>query len=216
MKIIALSDTHTYHDNITLPEGDVLVHAGDFCLSGDQKEVIKFNKWLESLSFKQIIIIPGNHDRIVETMILRGTDPKSFFSNATLLIDESIEVDGVKFYGSPWQPEFFNWAFNLPRGTMLREKWKMIPDDTDVLITHGPPYGILDECPDMHDRSKMANVGCKDLLDEVVNRVKPTAHIMGHIHECAGAIMQNGIHFINASVCTRDYKPTNPIQVIEI
>jgi hypothetical protein len=130
-------------------------------------------------------------------------------TKAHYLEDSGIEIAGVKFWGSPWQPEFYDWAFNLPRGQALADKWALIPDDIDVLITHGPPLGILDQV------ITGDHVGCADLL-EAVQLIKPKVHIFGHIHEGYGRIEQNGTVFINASVCTARYRPINPPIVVEV
>jgi Icc-related predicted phosphoesterase len=218
MRIVVISDTHTKHHGVELPEGDVLVHCGDFCSKGRSYEAQDFNIWLgtNSYKFKEIVVIPGNHDLIMEAMYLNELDdPKEIFTNAHLLIDEEIEIDGVKFWGSPWTPTFFDWAFML-EGPERSEKWKLIPDNTDVLITHGPPRGILDECPDIYDRSRMVNVGCSFLVSEILNRVNPALHLFGHIHEGYGQKRVGETTFINASTCNRYYDPTNPIKVIDI
>ncbi len=127
------------------------------------------------------------------------------------LQDEGIEIDGVKFWGTPWQPEFCNWAFNLPRGKQIREKWDLIPDDTDVLITHGPPYSILDSindgCPPL---------GCQDLLETVVERVNPRVHVFGHIHGGHGEEDRQGTKYINASLLDESYGVTHTLTEIEI
>jgi len=108
--------------------------------------------------------------------------------NATCYLENSgVEIDGVKFWGSPWQPEFFNWAFNLPRGRRLAEIWALIPDDTEVLITHTPPYGILDRV------DSGEHVGCEDLR-RALQRVKPKVHVFGHIHEDRGVVEQKRHH----------------------
>jgi len=128
----------------------------------------------------------------------------------TYLQDSGCEIEGVKFWGSPWQPWFFDWAFNLERGEQLRRKWALIPDDTDVLITHGPPAGILDLCPDGR------RVGCGDLRLRV-EQIEPMAHIFGHIHHSAGQVeplVGRRTRFINAAICDESYLPTNPVQVI--
>ena len=101
---------------------------------------------------------------------------RSWITNAHYLCDESLTLDGVKFYGSPWQPRFFDWAFNKDRGAPLKAIWDKIPLDTDVLITHGPPHGILDLT---FDKIK---AGCEELL-LAVQRIKPKVHVFGHIHE---------------------------------
>lgn len=185
----------------------ILIHAGDVCSQGTLMEVVRFNNWIRDLPFKEKIVIAGNHDWYFEK---KGRAFIKDTSEFTYLQDESITIDGIKIYGSPWQPEFYNWAFNLPRGIKLKEKWDMIPDDTDILITHGPPLGHNDWV--RRDRS---NVGCADLL-EAVKRVKPKYHIFGHIHSGYGQSANDDTVFINASVCNEEYQPINKPFVIEI
>ena len=138
MKLVCTSDTHGFHHRLKLPPGDVLIHAGDFCSRGDEWEAKNFAVWLHDQNYKHKIVISGNHDRIMEK------DPQFgellFGGVAHYLLDSSVVIDGIKFYGSPWQPAFNNWAFNIPRDSdEIAAKWNLIPDDTDVLITHGPP-----------------------------------------------------------------------------
>ena len=148
----------------------------------------------------------GNHDWPIAHA---GPEAmKDLIKNAIYLENSGVEIDGVKFWGSPWQPEFFNWAFNLPRGPKLAEMWALIPDDTDVLITHSPPYGILDQI------YSGEHVGCEDLL-AALQRVRPKVHVFGHIHEGYGMLKQNGTTFINASVCDERYRPFNAPIVID-
>jgi Icc-related predicted phosphoesterase len=115
------------------------------------------------------------------------------------LFDNDVTIDGIKFYGSPWQPEFHNWAFNLSRGEELAEKWEQIPNDVDVLITHGPAYGILDYAP------IGGHVGCEELYRKIVE-VKPKIHVCGHIHDGYGQKTMGGIEFLNASVLNDRYE----------
>tara|TARA_R110002073_G_scaffold128374_2_gene274096 strand:- start:242 stop:643 length:402 start_codon:yes stop_codon:yes gene_type:complete len=130
-------------------------------------------------------------------------------TNCIYLQDESVEIEGLKIYGSPWQPWFFNWAFNLRTPEELKEKWDKIPEDTDVLVTHGPPLGILDLTMDG------LNVGCSELI-KAVERIKPRAHIFGHIHEGYGDTMLDGCIFVNASINTHRYRPINEPIIFEI
>lgn len=194
------------HEQLVLPQGDILVHAGDFTGRGKQHEVGDFFSWLERQSdnFKHIVFIAGNHDMSFEYKHPWVVNMlKALPRNVHYLEDSEIVLDGIKFYGSPWQPEFFNWAFNLPRGKALAEKWDMIPYDTDVLITHGPPMGVLD-----YTQRDMWNVGCLHLFDKV-QQVKPKLHVFGHIHEGYGVKEQNGITFVNASSATLQYNLDN-------
>ena len=203
MKLAMLSDTHCRHQMVDVPDADVFVFAGDMCGCGAHYEVHDFCLWLKELPHKHKVIVAGNHDwhfqrapAIAKEMIEDA--------GAVYLSDSGCEIDGVKFYGSPFQPEFCSWAFNLPRGGKgLRERWAAIPDDTDVLITHGPPEGILDLCMD-GDRP-----GCSILRDNVIDRVKPQIHVFGHIHSGYGLCYHDGIRFANATICDEDYQPVN-------
>jgi hypothetical protein len=117
------------------------------------------------------------------------------------LFDEAITLDGLNFYGTPWQPWFYDWAFNLQRGPQIRAKWELIPSNTDILISHGPPLGHGDLT------SRREQVGCADLL-ATVEANRPKLHIFGHIHEAYGVTCNEHTTFINASSCTLNYKPT--------
>lgn len=208
-RIVFISDTHTLHDDLVLPKGDIIVHAGDVASRGSISEVKEFLEWFSKLPYTYKIFIAGNHDFAFERYLDVMTNLLQEFPDVIYLQDSAVTVDDIKFYGSPWQPEFYNWAFNLPRGKRLAEKWAMIPDDTDVLITHGPPATILD-----YTVRDQVNVGCVDLLN-YVNEVKPKIHVFGHIHESYGYRHINGTTFINASTCTLRYNPTNPPVVVD-
>ncbi|MBS3954998.1 MAG: metallophosphatase domain-containing protein [Methylomicrobium sp.] len=207
MRIVCLSDTHGMTDRIEIPDGDVLVAAGDICLAGYDSELKLFDEFMLSLPHKTKFLVAGNHDWPI-------ADGVSFYfkrliKNVIYLEDRGVEIDGVKFWGSPWQPEFFNWAFNLPRGLPLAQMWSRIPDDTDVLITHTPPYGILDQI------YSGEAVGCEDLL-HALERIQPKLHIFGHIHEGYGVMERKGTIFVNASICDAGYEPVNAPIVIDL
>lgn len=143
MKLVCISDTHSLHRRLqSIPDGDVLIHAGDCLGQGTLENIEDFNDWLGSLPHRHKIVIAGNHDwAFQETPELA----RQALTSAIYLEDSGVEIEGVRFWGSPWTPIFMNWAFMLGRGEPLYEKWQLIPDDTDVLITHGPPQGIGDE-----------------------------------------------------------------------
>jgi len=205
VSIVAMSDSHGFHDAIDIPEADILVHAGDITSHGKIAEVERFNEVLGDLPHPVKIIIAGNHDFCFER------DPEAcaaILTNGIFLQDSKVTVQGIRFYGSPWQPWFYDWAFNLQRGSKIREKWDLIPDDTDVLITHGPPFGHCDKT------LRGERVGCQDLL-EVVERIKPKAHIFGHIHEGYGITRNEHTAFINASICDVSCQPRNKPFVYE-
>lgn len=216
MKIVGISDTHQYEIE-NLPKGDMLIHAGDFCSFGTEIEVHKFLDWFKDLEYESKILIAGNHDRpLADSKFLYWFEKKCERLGINYLMDSGIEINGIKFWGSPWQPEFNNWAFNLPRGLPLDEKWNLIPDDTDILITHGPPYGILDECPDMRKRRKMCHVGCGRLRKHVEDRLNLKAHFFGHIHESHGVYTLNNTKYFNLTICDGRFRPFNEPAVYEV
>ena len=207
MRIVCLSDTHNCNQQIAVPDGDVLIHAGDATIQGTMDEIVLFNKWFSTLPHKYKIFIAGNHDWLFETNLNLA---KSLLDKSIIYLqDSSLEIEDLKIYGSPWQPWFFNWAFNLPRGKALIEKWKLIPKDTDILITHGPPFGILDFPPNGF------SVGCENLRERI-EEIRPKLHVFGHIHYSYGTIEKFGVRFVNASNCDESYEPTNPPIIIDL
>ncbi len=210
MRVVAISDTHGLHDYISVPEGDVLIHAGDFMNFGTRvHEISRFNVWLGKQPHKHKIVIAGNHDILFEK---DRAYAQSFLSNAThYLQDDYTIIDGVKFYGSPWTPEFMHWAFMLPRkGSTLQNKWDQIPLDTDVLITHGPPRSITDKYDDPEEGVMYLG---DELLLGAVHRVRPRFHIYGHIHSGApGSKSVWGTEFYNAAQLDEKYQVRpNPV-----
>lgn len=210
MEITFISDTHSRHTDITkdLPGGDLLLHSGDFMNSGvKQNEMFSFCDWFNKLDeYDSKIFIAGNHDILFEQSPTFVKGVLSGYKWIDYLQDEEIIVNGVKIYGSPWQPEFYNWAFNLPRrGPGLSSRWENIPNDTDILITHGPPQGILDISGPPYSQG---DLGC-ELLRVRVDELKPKIHLFGHIHGSYGYKFINGTHFINASVLNEQYEYKN-------
>lgn len=208
MKIVAISDTHLMHMRhpLPIPDGDVLVHAGDGTFSGKPSEMIIFSRWFLRLPHKHKVLVAGNHDWMFQ---LDREKAESYFPGVHYLQDSGVEIDGVKFWGSPWQPWFLDWAFNLQRGEPLREKWALIPEGTDVLVTHGPPYGVGDWV------QRGERVGCEELRQAVI-RVAPKLHIFGHIHGGYGVYESPVTKFVNASICDESYAPTNEPIVLDI
>jgi Icc-related predicted phosphoesterase len=210
MKIVCISDTHNCNEKINVPDGDILIHAGDATTVGNFEQIQEFGTWFGSLPHKHKIFIAGNHDWLFET---NNSFARTLLSsNITYLQDSAVEIEGFKIYGSPWQPRFFDWAFNLNRGAELAEKWKLIPNDTDILITHGPPNGILDE---VERQYWTENTGCEELRKRV-EIVKPKLHVFGHIHCGYGEKEEFGVKFVNASTCDERYQPTQLPIVVEI
>jgi Icc-related predicted phosphoesterase len=219
MKLVFISDTHTRHHgrlNRLLSEilqkspDSVLVHCGDFSSRGKESEVKDFLEWLNRQKFRRKIIIAGNHDFIFERTPDLARELLDRFPEIDYLEDSGLEIDGIKFWGSPVQPRFFDWAFN--RDEDIVEHWNLIPQDTDVLITHGPPYGILD-----WSKGDRKSVGCPRLLEKI-DSLSLKIHAFGHIHEDFGIMDGPGLlartKFINASYLDLDYYPVHfPIEI---
>jgi len=210
MKIVIISDTHNKHKRLgILPEADVIIHCGDVSSMGYEHEIRGFLNWYSNLTqYCHKIFIAGNHDWIFEKNNVLGRELVP--NNVIYLEDEEVVIDGVKFYGTPVQKHFCNWAFNRDEAEMA-QYWKKIPDDTDVLITHSPPYSILDLVP----RQGKCH-GSPSLYKEVVERIKPKVSLFGHIHEGYGIKVIDNIIFINASNLDGDYMCVNPPILIEI
>jgi len=201
LRFVAISDTHCRHRNLTLPKGDVLLHAGDICYKGVKAEVVDFLDWFEKQKFKYKIFIAGNHDfhfEKISTTEIEQLVPK----NVVYLNDSGIEIEGIKIWGSPVTPYFFKWAFNRKRGAAISKHWKLIPPDTDILLVHGPPYGILDTVINEQ------HTGCKDLL-KIILEIKPNTVVSGHIHESYGMVNKYGIRFINSCLLNESYELMN-------
>lgn len=210
-RIVCISDTHSILNEVKLPAGDILIHAGDFTNIGELQDVVSFIKDLKPYKsiYKQIIVIAGNHDFCFENTQRDVAEQLLKDAGIIYLRDTGITINGINFWGSPWQPTYGNWAFNLQRGKEINKKWKLIPKNTDVLITHGPPYGILDIVEGQH-------VGCVDLAKHVQTRIKPKFHIFGHLHEGYGIHTQNKTTYVNASIRIKWYNPSNDPIVIEL
>lgn len=206
IKIICISDTHTMLSKVKLPEGDLLIHSGDATFRGNVTEMIEFNSDLEKIKNKYrlgILYIPGNHDALPD---LNPDFAREIITNATILIHEAIEIEGIKIFGSPYTPTFFNWYFMKDRGQQIKEKWEQIPEDTNILITHGAPMGILDMVP------RGIHAGCEELHKRVFELKDLRLHVFGHLHsgnnkKYGGIVKQNDITFINAAICNEEYKP---------
>ena len=210
MRLVCISDTHNTQKAMRLPEGDVLIHAGDATGQGLSLEVQRFLAWFESQPHPHKILIAGNHDWLFQRHPDMATQLLAAHPGITYLQDSGVEIEGVRFWGSPWQPWFCDWAFNLPRkGQALREVWNKIPLDTDALITHGPPHGVLDQ---VHSGE---HLGCEELKIRL-SAVKPRVHVFGHIHDSYGVARSKATTFINASTCTEEYRALNRPIVVDI
>lgn len=188
LTLVAMADTHLYHNELVVPDGDVLIHAGDMCRMGSLAELTEAHDFLSALPHRYKIVVAGNHDRGFEDQ----PAARALFKDFIYLQDEGCTIEGVRFYGSPWTPAYNEWAFNLPRGAALAEKWALIPENTDILITHGPPLGIGD------NSGFPGREGCEDLLQRV-QQIAPKLHLFGHIHQDKGRWQVSQTTFINVT-----------------
>lgn len=210
MKFVLISDTHGDHRKLQLPHADTIVHAGDLSADGDPKEVRDFIAWFDALDYTNKILIAGNHDWHMQT---HAAEMASVLAESSInyLFDSGVEIDGIRFWGSPFTPEYFNWAFQCKQGDEMDLHWKKIPENTHVLITHGPPYGIMDKVPE--DDGTLSHAGCARLLRRI-RTIKPALHIFGHIHEGFGEQKVDETHFYNVSSMNSAYKIHNPPVVL--
>jgi Icc-related predicted phosphoesterase len=202
LKIDAISDTHNKHKKIALPGGDILIHSGDVSGRGESGEIIPFLDWYADQDYSTLILVPGNHDFGFEKQPERYAK-ECGDRNIVLLNDSACTIEGIKIHGSPCQPWFHSWAFNRARTQAeatkqhpwIKPHWDLIPEDTEVLITHGPPHMILD---DANARGYSNHVGCEELAKRILE-TKVKLHIFGHIHEGAGYKYLDGRTYVNAS-----------------
>lgn len=192
MRIVCISDTHNLNEALDVPEGDLLIHAGDATAEGERWEVEKFADWFRSLPHRHKVFVAGNHDWMFET---DNRAARELVRDFRYLEDDSCVIEGLKIHGSPWTPQYkhYVWAYILDRGRPLAEKWAMIPEDVDILVTHCPPRGILDRS------GSDVSAGCDELLKRVFE-VRPRLHVFGHMHPSSGMLERDGIKFVNASI----------------
>ena len=217
LRISLISDTHTKHwelshDKTALPGGDILIHAGDIMNSGkSSNDIVDFCEWFDDIkTYTHKLFIAGNHDLMFEDFPKGTMEIVNAYKDITYLQDSSTQIENdnkrTKIYGSPWQPKFYNWAFNLPKGGLeLMSKWNAIPQDTDILITHGPPQDHLDVSGPPYNEP---HLGCA-LLRSKVDEQPPKIHVFGHIHGGYGYKFHNGTHFFNASILNERYNYVN-------
>jgi predicted phosphodiesterase len=212
MRCVIISDTHGQHEKLTnIPDGDVLIHCGDCTEDGSPASFSQFINWFAARRHHWRIVIAGNHDWCMERNPGGVTIPFA----VNYLMDSSCAPWGKRIWGSPVQPNFHDWAFNRARGDKIRAHWDMIPPDTEVLVTHGPPAGILDKTIDGE------SVGCRDLL-EAVFETRPALHCFGHIHYSYGQYQTfDGegdlvTTFVNAALCGENYELTRQPFIYDI
>lgn len=229
MRLALISDVHGQWAEFNYPEADVLIIAGDILHNysynreadaGQQLfELAKLNSFLGSLTeYRWKIVVAGNHDFAFQK---RNLEARALLHNAIYLEDEGIVLDGVKFYGSPWQPHFYEWAYNFPPSSKwggndfkaadaAKSCWSKIPDDTNVLITHGPPFDILDETV------RGEKVGCPFLAKRIGELKQLKLSCFGHIHSSFGMKKIGDTIFANVAGLHEDYKTKNPVTVVEV
>jgi Icc-related predicted phosphoesterase len=204
MRIVCISDTHNINGALRVPDGDMLIHAGDATAEGERWEIESFAAWFKGLPHRHKVLVAGNHDWMFET---DNAAARALFKGVHYLEDDSVTVEGLKIHGSPWTPQYkhYVWAYILDRGAPLAAKWEMIPGDVDILVTHCPPAGILDES------GSGIGAGCEELLKRVME-LKPRLHVFGHMHPSHGIVESGGTVFVNASIAgdngyTPDFEP---------
>jgi len=206
-RIVCMSDLHGQWADVRVPDGDLLIIAGDNTVYGKGFEYEYFNAWLGGLRHPNKVVIAGNHDKWL--YLHNPHECQNMLSNCTYLYDREIEVDGIRIYGSPWTPTFFDWYFMKDRGPDIRKKWDKIPAGIDILVTHGPPIGYGDM-----STFQNARMGCEELR-EAVDRIRPKLHVFGHNHGGYSEARNEHTLFVNASTCNEGYKPVNKPIVIE-
>lgn len=211
LKIVAISDTHNGHNKVVIPPCDILIHAGDESYRGTKEETEAFARWFDKQPAKHLVWIPGNHSLGVEA---QWPNSKSWLSDISprtnVLMNSDVTVEGIKIWGSPVTPWFHDWAWNVVRGPSIKKYWDMIPADTSIVVTHGPPFGIRDTVSRNGE-----HVGCKDLMDAML-RIQPKAHVFGHIHEGYGWDFFMNTMYFNASIMDEHYDPINAPHEFEL
>lgn len=215
MKIIAISDVHAKWQGLKIPECDILISAGDYSFRGEPRLVKEFHTWLNQQDAGHIISVQGNHEVLVERDFQTAKDLALSVCPAVHFMDEGlVEVEGLKIWCSAWTPWFHDWAWNAHRGDVIKRHWDLIPDDVDILVTHGPPYMILDELENPDGSPSGKHVGCMDLYKRITELKKLQVHIFGHIHCGYGQKHIDGVSYYNASICDETYIASNPITEI--
>jgi Icc-related predicted phosphoesterase len=203
-----VSDTHSrYRSLFEMPEGDILLMAGDLTFRGGEDELEQLNDWLDRQDYKHKVIIPGNHDLSFESQ-WEWACSKVPAADA-ILNQELYDADGLKIWGEPRQPWFYDWAYNVDRNRMKNECWDKVPDDIDILLTHGPPWGVGDYT------SRGAHAGCVAQRKYILEK-KPRLVVCGHIHPGYGIHILGNTTVVNASVVNHMYKVVNPPVVLDM
>ncbi len=201
MKLVCISDTHGDHEQVVLPAGDVLIHAGDLTGHGTRAETQAFMEWFGRQDFAHKLCVAGNHDTFMESdPVLAAEFARD--NGVCLLNDSGCRVGGLNFWGSPITPRFLDWSFMRDPGAPIEAHWNLIPEDTDVLITHGPPHGILDQV--LREDEQYEHTGCPSLLERI-REISPLVHLFGHIHEARGRVDADNLSYINVATMNKGY-----------
>lgn len=221
MRIVCIGCSHGRHLNLTLPSGDTLIHTGDYSRRGDESDVRSFLKWLEAQPFKHRVFVDGNHDGFSEEYpesmryMVAEIAPSVHYLN-----DSGVILDGLRFWGSPVTPYFLDWWWNRQRGPKIQKHWDKIPDDIQVLVTHGPALGHLDLIMPGFASDRDEHQGCGNLRTTIDGRLKQLKlHTFSHLHyEGCTNKTEKGVIYVNAAVVDDGYtlRPMGQIQVVEI
>lgn len=216
MIIDCISDLHGHLPKLS--GGDLLIVAGDLTARDLPGQYLTFNRWLNDQDYTRKIVVAGNHDGLIEKAWKRDqSHPYVIGENAIYLQDSGTEFMGLKIWGSPWTPNFCNWHFMKERGNDIKQKWDLIPDDVDILITHGPALGIQDEVQPEGREARGEFAGCEELKTAIIERLKKLKlHVFGHIHYSYGKVIVSGVVHVNCSIMDEDYRPVNKPITIEL
>jgi Icc-related predicted phosphoesterase len=209
MRIVHLSDTHMFHRQLDVPAGDVFVNSGDLASEGTLDDYVDVFNWFDAMPHAHKVLIAGNRDSLFQhfAKLIRKRIP----TTVIYLEDSGTTINGVKFWGSPWTPGYPWMAFTYHAIEGTEPIWSSVPSDTDVLVTHGPPHGVLD----LDNRGQ--HIGDRALLERVTI-VRPRLHLFGHVHDQNGRTERNGITFVNAAIGDErdDPDPSGKIRVLDV
>jgi len=196
IKIVCISDSHRQHWRMDIPDGDILLFAGDAEL--DSFNALQdFNNWLGTLNFKHIVVIGGNHDMVLANYVME--EKEMFFSNAIYLENTSVQIEGIKIFGSPYSLRFFSWAF-MKSEKQLEQMWELIPKNTDIVLTHSPCRNILDVTTTTDE-----NCGSFSLRNKI-KELQTKIHICGHLHSSHGKYTDYKTDYYNVSMLNDYYQ----------
>ena len=216
MRICAISDVHEKQNDMDkLPDGDLLVSAGDETLSGNMDRFKEFVDWFASQPHKHKVFVAGNHSKNLSNYNREGSINIIRDAGIIYLEHEATVIDGLKIFGSPYSSRFgIGWSFNIDRGKDSVELYSEIPDDTQVLICHGPSHMINDAAP--RGLGQYDNVGSVELTDRIRQLKQLKVFVCGHIHDAHNVLEKDGVIYANAAICDESYNPTNKPIVIDL